>query len=289
MIKLVRLLLSLSLVLVWNLAATTSQALAESPANEQLINASLDGQPEAAAAALAQGADLELRHTPRELTPLMLAIYRDHEATVAFLLAQGANANARNGRGHTPLMMVASGGQLKLAQLLVKQGAVVDAQEEFGNTALLWASYWGHTDLVDFLINQQASVQQINQDGNTALHLAAQGGLGPQARDLVSKPQVSPAGRQYKVRISRQEQADLFLLLTQHGAPVDHPNQHGQTALMLLAQQGAREPIQILLNAKADLALRDQNGKQAADYATAGGYSALASRLTPTNSVIQID
>lgn len=282
--------LTLTLLLSWGFVPFASAVWAETPvANEQLINASLDGQPEAAAEALSQGANLELRHTQRELTPLMLAIYRDHEATVALLLAQGANANARNGRGHTPLMMVASGGQLKLAQLLVKQGAVVDAQEEFGNTALLWASYWGHTELVQFLMSQQASVKHINQDGNSVLHLAAQGGLGPLARDLVSKPKITPSGRQHKVKISRQEQAGLFVLLTQAGAPVNHPNNQGQTALMLLAQQGANEPIQALLKANANLELKDKNGKQAADYAKDAGYFTLATRLTPLNSVVPID
>jgi len=262
------------------LSAALLIALSFSPANEQLINASLDGQPEVAAQAIQAGADLELRHTPRELTPLMLAIYRDHEATAALLIDQGANVNARNGRGHTPLMMVATGGQLKLAQLLISHGATVDAQEEFGNTALLWASYWGHTEMVRFLLAQQATVKQINQEGNTVLHLAAQGGLAPQARDLIAKPKISPSGRQQKVHVSRQEQAELFQLLVQNGALVNHRNKQGQTALMLVAQQGAREPIQVLLKAKAALEIQDQQGKQAADYAREAGYSALANLLT---------
>ncbi len=283
--------LTLALTIMLNLSIFSPAAFADNAAaNESLINASLDGQPTVAASAIQQGANLELRHTPRELTPLMLAIYRDHEAMVAFLLTQGANVNARNGRGHTPLMMVASGGQLKLAQLLVKQGAIVDAQEEFGNTALLWASYWGHTELVRFLLSQQASAQQINQEGNSVLHLAAQGGLAPQARDLIAKPKISKSGRQYKVRVSRQEQTDLFELLIQHGAELNQANHQGQTALMLLAQQGAREPIQALLKAQAALDLKDHQGQQASDYAKAAGYSALARRLLPlTNSIERID
>ncbi|MGV3526343.1 MAG: ankyrin repeat domain-containing protein [Candidatus Sericytochromatia bacterium] len=242
----------------------------------RLIQGALGGNAAAIGQALDQGADLEVRHTDRDLTPLMLAIYRDHAAAVDFLLERGANPNARNGRGHTPLMMAAAGGQTALVERLLKAGAELDAEEEIGNTALLWAAYWGHLEVLRLLIEAGASLRIQNDDGNNALLLAAQGGLSQQSRQLVkAAPRVAASGRQLPPVFNDAGETDLIRYLLDKGALVQSRNLQGQTPLMLLAGRGRGGPVKLLLERGAALDTRDQAGRSALDYARAGGHSAL--------------
>lgn len=58
-------------------------------------------------------------------------------------------------------------------------------------------------------------------------------------------------------------------VLLRHGADVDALDEHGQTALMIAAQQGEFESVRLLLEAGADRALKDKRGKTALDHAHA--------------------
>jgi len=246
--------------------------------DQQLIEASLQGENEAIAAALSRGANIEVRHTERELSPLMLAIYRDHILAVEQLLLAGANPNARNGRGHTPLIMAAAGGQLPIVKLLVRHGAEIDAIEEIGNTALMWAAFWGHLEVIDWLLSEGSDVQARNQDGNQALLLAAQGGVAPRTRALVgskSKP-FTPAGRLLPQAFGMSEDLRLIQTLLLAGADPNSVNHAGQSALMLFAENGKDKAVRTLLHFGAQPELRDQQGLQAQAYADRKGHHKLA-------------
>ena len=70
---------------------------------------------------------------------------------VAFLVASGADVNARCARGRTALQAAASRGSLEIVQLLVSNGADVGAQANDGLTALGVASERGYSNVVEFL------------------------------------------------------------------------------------------------------------------------------------------
>ncbi|MBF2055228.1 MAG: ankyrin repeat domain-containing protein [Candidatus Sericytochromatia bacterium] len=247
------------------------------PADQALIGASLAGDREAITTALSQGARLEVRHTDRGLTPLMLAIYRDHGPAVDALIAAGADVNARNLRGHTPLIMAAAGGQLAMVKQLMQAGAQRDAIEEIGNTALMWAAFWGHLQVVDWLLASGADVSQHNRDGNDALLLAAQGGVGPRSRELVvPKAPLTPAGRLLSDQFASSEEVRLIERLLQAGADVNSRNYTGQSALMLFAGHGKSAAVRRLLTHGAQLLARDREGRNASDYAEQAGYRSLA-------------
>ena len=58
-------------------------------------------------------------------TPLHLAAMNSHDELVRFLLANGANVNARTATGETPLLWAKGKGQGKAAQILIRQEAKI--------------------------------------------------------------------------------------------------------------------------------------------------------------------
>ena len=60
-------------------------------------------------------------------SPLMLAAYHGHAATVAALLARGADPDLRNGRDQSPVAGALFKGEDEVVRLLVGAGADLDA------------------------------------------------------------------------------------------------------------------------------------------------------------------
>jgi ankyrin repeat protein len=162
-------------------AATPRTALAD---GETLLEAAEAGHSAAALAALAAGAEANLRG-PDDTTAVMWAAYNGDadlvralieagadvrlsnkfgtsaitEAAIngnvtvlEALLAAGADPDFRNPEGETPLMAVARTGHLAAAELLLDKGADVNATETWGGqSALMWAAARGNADMVRFL------------------------------------------------------------------------------------------------------------------------------------------
>lgn len=72
---------------------------------------------------------------------LMEAIKSNDSARVGALLAEGADANARDAYGATALMNAAHIGSLEIVNALLAAGAETDAKDELGWTALMKACF----------------------------------------------------------------------------------------------------------------------------------------------------
>jgi ankyrin repeat protein len=62
----------------------------------------------------------------------------------------------------------------------------------------------------------------------------------------------------------------------------------GRTALMVAASDGAEEMVALLLELGADAALRDGEGRTAADLAFANGHTDLGQRLGPESEAERV-
>jgi Ankyrin repeats (3 copies)/Ankyrin repeat len=112
-------------------------------------------------------------------TPVLITACRaGNTAVVELLLAYGADPEAKDKYGNTAFVEAAAKGMSGLARLLLKKGVDVNAKSKDGWTALMWASHYGHADLVELLLSEGAhvNVRATDKIGSSALALATLGG-----------------------------------------------------------------------------------------------------------------
>lgn len=81
---------------------------------------------------------------PRQWSPLHYASFAGHKEVMDYLLAQGANIDARSTNGSTPLMMAIYEGREDIARSLIEKGADRKLKNDFGEGSLEWAMRGGH-------------------------------------------------------------------------------------------------------------------------------------------------
>jgi ankyrin repeat protein len=100
---------------------------------------------------LAHGADLEARSGYGTALGATLSV-GDAADMVRLLLAHGADPNGCAQNGYTPLMCAATDGDAASAGMLIRAGARVDVRDRDGNTALALARELGHDEVVRLLL-----------------------------------------------------------------------------------------------------------------------------------------
>ena len=174
----------------------------DEPGQPRLIHFAVYGGPDVLAALADLGhAALEVRD-PAGRTPLMLAASAPREGPAGaardeidvpisdlvgasaceWLIAAGANPDARDALGRTPLHLAAPARRLHAVVALVEGGANVDALDRLGRTPLMTALGASvHTELIEVLLAAGADPDIRDVHGWTALHYlaaTAEGALG---------------------------------------------------------------------------------------------------------------
>ena len=86
-----------------------------------------------------------------DLTPLHLAVLHNHKDVADYLLAKGANVNAKTSTGITPLHEAAQNGNKEITELLLGHTANVNALDNEGWTPMARAQKWGHPEIAALL------------------------------------------------------------------------------------------------------------------------------------------
>lgn len=97
-------------------------------------------------------------------TPLHTAVDKGHKGVVKLLLANKAKVNARTSDGRTPLHEV---GDTEVATLLLANNADVNARNNEGRTPLHGVAILGHNNVVVLLLAHKAEVNAKNNEGFT--------------------------------------------------------------------------------------------------------------------------
>jgi uncharacterized protein len=198
-------------------------------------------------------------------TPTELSAYRGLHAAAAKgsvddigqLRQQGADPNARDSNGRTPLHVAAFQGHGSVAQALIAAGSDPGLLDNPRYDAVTIAAVRDDVPTLKALLASGASAKLITSiyDG-TALIAAAHLGHDDVARELI-----------------------------RGGAPLDHVNNLGWTALIeavILGDGGARhtETVRALVEAGANPKIPDRDGMTPLQHAEARGYVSIASILS---------
>ncbi len=105
----------------------------------EIANAARAGDVTAVRQLAAHGADPNAIAGQNNWTPLLHAIHKHQNASVAALIDVGADPNRGSSDGTTPLMMAAGYGYDDTVQLLLRRGANPALKSPGGETALDWA------------------------------------------------------------------------------------------------------------------------------------------------------
>jgi uncharacterized protein len=101
-------------------------------------------------------------------TALHIVTARRDLTWVQFLLAKGANVNARDNRGVTPLVLASEMGFLEGVDELIKSGARIDEANNTGETPLISAVHRKDLALVRMLIKAGANPDRPDNSGRSA-------------------------------------------------------------------------------------------------------------------------
>jgi ankyrin repeat protein len=197
-----------------------------------LLKLAVEGEDEALVrAALDMGADTEVPLYSEK--PLYLAARADNLVIARMLLKAGANPNGQNVDGWFPLEQVRS---VEMAALLLDGGADITLSD--GNGAEVLESI-NDPEVVRYLVSRGARVNTPSQSGSPLM----------KATDSYNIP--------------------MMKVLLEHSADVNRATAWGKTALMIAAEHNFTEGTRLLIEAGANLELRDEDGRTALFYAAA--------------------
>lgn len=181
---------------------------------------------------------------PRPFTAedrLLDAVRRGDGAAVRRAVALGVAVESADALGRSALLLaVRDAGDLALARWLHEQGADPDRADAGGRTPLSFAAGAGRLDLVSFLLERGARLDAPDGRGRTPLFHA----------------------------VLRDRRETIAALLAA-GADVDVTDRFHDTPLMLACAKGFDATARLLLEAGADRAIRDQEGRTAAERSAA--------------------
>lgn len=144
-------------------------------------------------------------------TALLLSCARGHYACAEYLLANGAEPNARRITGASPLYFASLYHHTRIVELLLnKYKAIVDLPTFDGSTPLHVACERGYDDVVQLLIDAQANINAKMNDGTTAFMLACQNGHLSIVQMLISTGKCN-------VSIQRLDGVTPLFLIVQNG------------------------------------------------------------------------
>lgn len=187
---------------------------------------------------------------------LHAAAYRGHVAQIRQLAGAGAELNARDSHGRTPVHLATFAKQREAIRALARAGANLELLENDRYDAVTIASVADDEETLRVLLSLGASAKLVTSryDG-TAIIAAAHLGHDGIVQQLIAA-----------------------------GAPLDHVNNLHWTAVIesiVLGDGGPRHQatLQALIDAKANLQLKDGQGLTPLELAKARGYTEMIRML----------
>lgn len=162
-----------------------------------------------------------------------------------------SDVNVKGGVDNTPLHIAAMKGDPQIIKQLVKLGAKLDVKNKFGSTPFQLAIESGHIEAVKALYKDRSQLSVVDNNGDTPIIMA-----------------------------SKTNRTDILsFLLSMNKKTINELNIDGKTALMIAADYGSTNIVEILVDSGADKTLKSREGKTALDYAKARNYPEIENKL----------
>lgn len=213
--------------------------------------------------------------SPPQFSDLVRATqFGRYEECRQFLDSNLFDVNSRDSENVTLLHWAAINNQANIVDLFITKGAEIDAVGgDLKSTPLQWATRQGHLAMVVQLIKRGADYNILDGEGCNALHLAAQFGHTAIVAYLVAKGidiDASDANGMTALmwsayRVSKVDPTRLLLTLGSSLKKADY--KHKNTALHWAVYARNMTAITLLLEAKADVDVLNNNNESPLDMA----------------------
>lgn len=191
--------------------------------------------------------------------------------------------------GYTGLLAASARGDAAEVRKLVSVGASVNVRDGYERTPLHVAAYGGHHDAMRALVRAGANPNTLERDRYDIVTIAAVANdvptlklaleLGCSAKNITSRYDGTAL-----IAAAHLGHAEAVGILIKAGAPLDHVNNLGWTALIesiVLGDGGPRHvaTLRKLVDAGANLNLADRNGQAPLTLARLRGYQEMVAIL----------
>ena len=181
-----------------------------------------------------------------DLTPLLYAVRAGHGVVAQELLKGGADVNISDRQGQTALSHAVQRNNQTMTKLLLDGKSDPEVADERGLTPLLHALSEGHTAIIQLLLNAGADPNNPDADGQSPLKIALNG-------------------------LSGKDTAANVALLCKAGADVDAVDEQGRTALSYAVEKSDDRVAKALLDSGANPDIVDNKHKAPLHYAIPKG------------------
>lgn len=265
----------------------------EKNGNHLIHLASISGSSTTLQLIIKNGGDIEALGD-RKYKPIHYAVERSFSNLVKILIDSKADINSKNDKGDTPLSIAIRTQNLTIAKQLLQSGADKNATTSFGNPLLLdvcgvdsFNTSQKTYDLLDVLLQAGIDINSKNIYGNNCLFYSINRKNVPMLNYLLKKGadtnQKDNLGYNsiHKIvlsalfdRLKNDKLEEIFYTMLNAGANIDAIDQLGNTPLQLavikrngIDNAGALQIIQILLDANAQINIKNNDNDTAIDLA----------------------
>ena len=214
------------------------------------------------------------------ITPLTVAGEKGNLDILKLLVENGqADVNDKSSYGVTPLIAAAAAGKGEAIAYLLAHGADATAKDDLGKTALIYASNYDDVKTLEKLLSLNKTAVNIpDNSGNTPLIYSAQKGLLNNVKALLNagaKPDYrNPiTGVSAVAAASAEGHTDVIRYLVKMGkADVNLRDLAGHTPIFYAVEKDQPQALQTLLSLGANPNAKDNSGVTALMRASAKDY-----------------